>query len=212
MTDKPYTREQAMYYRRMVDWPKKQAPYGITDDLVFRLRLTSKGAKAFILDNYFPETDGVEYRLCGGRKGSFTRKFNRCDRILGRAWRQIDSRGRKGLYRVQTNGGEYGDVSTVATILASDMSHAVTVAKTMFTHVAGTSRWSDEPAEISVDFLGGQKGVGREELFSLNNQHIKEFQDKITEIHSKIEKEHARVRLHEARIQALMAFDYEALE
>jgi hypothetical protein len=212
MSDSLYTREQAVYYRRMVDWPKRKAPYGITEDLVFRLRLTREGATAFILDNYFPEASGYEGHLRGGRKGSFTRKFNRCDRILGPAWRQIDSRGRKGLYRVGTNGGGYGDVSTVGTILASDMSHANTVAKTMFTHVAGTSRWSKEPAEIHVEFLGGSRDVGREELFSINNQHIKEFQDKISELHIEIEKVQGRVRLHEARIQALMAFDYEDLE
>ena len=201
------TPRQNRFYRKMVESPKKYRPYGITDEVVFKHRLTSEQAAKFIMDEYFPE----ETYLWGGKKGSFTRKLNRCRFVLDPAWDRIDREGRPGLYRVTTRGGTYESPSHLGIVVANNVDQSKIIAQTMFAHVYGKPRWEGHTIEIDTDFLGGSRNVSKESLFALNHETISEHQTAIAEQRKQIKESQELIELWQERIQVIGSFDYDIL-
>ena len=189
----------------MVDRPKKEHPYGITDEIIYEHRLTAEDARKFITDTYF---EGETY-LYGGVKGSHTRKVNRCLRVIDPAWRRIDAEGRLGIYEVRTAGGDYYTPSKLGVILAQDKSHANTIAKAMFAHVAGERRYSDEDCAIEALFLGGSQNTTKESLFSLNNCVMSEYRKAIEDVKEEISKKEKLIELFSERLIVIGSFDFD---
>ena len=198
---------QNRFYRKMVESPKKERPYGITDAIIFEHRLTSDGAAKFIENEYFPD----EHYLWGGKKGSFTRKLNRCRYVLDPAWHRIDREGRRGLYRVTTSGGDYDSPSKLGIVVANNLAQSKIIAQTMFAHVCGKPRWENHEVGVVTEFLGGSRNVSKEALFSLNHETIEEHQQAISDKRKLIEETHELIALWEERIQVIGSFDYDIL-
>lgn len=201
------TPTQNRFYRKMVESPKKERPYGITDAIVFEHRLTPDGANKFIKNEYF----GHEGHLWGGKLGSFTRKFNRCLYVLEPAWSRIDREGRQGLYQVTVHGGDYDSPTKLGIVVANNVSQSKIIAQTMFAHVYGKPRWSGTDVTVETAFLGGSKNVSKEALFSLNHETIESHQKAIAAKRELIKESQEQITLWKERIQVIGSFDYDIL-
>jgi hypothetical protein len=196
-------------FHRALTGDPGDSPWGLTPDVVWRLRPTRDDIELWLLATHYPEATRRS-QLTRGRKGYFTRRLEGIWRACAGSYRSLDVEGRPGYYEVWTTGKfSWDDSPGLGTIWARSTAHAEQVAHLMFDHVAGPDRYYGETgrAQIKVRYIGGSVGEGEEAARARQQGDMEKIQSLLEQARKNRGREDRRAQLLEARLEAIDAVD-----
>ena len=195
-------------FHRALKGDPAEFPWGLTPAAVLALRPTQDDIELWLLAVRYPDIRNTG-QLTRGRKGHFTRRFQKIWNACANSYSNLDRTGAPGYYEIWTSGNiNYSDPQELGCIWARSMPHAQQVSALLFDHVAGPNKYSPSGrGDIRIRFLGGSIGEDETRARRRHSASLHQQLEALAVARAASQQLTDRVELLEARVAAVLSIE-----